>query len=748
MKQWIAAVAALLVMMGFAGSGSTVRARTAVHTELGAAAAKANGRVPLVFEPNVGQTGSDVRFLAHSGGATVLLGPSGALLSFHEPAKAQQPDAPSAIASKPMSVDRVAMTFVGAIRGATLVPQDRLPGVSNYFIGNDPSAWRSNVAQYGRVTYRDLYPGVDVTFYGNQAGRLEYDFTLSPGVDPSVIRLAFEGAGALRVDSSGDLVIGLADTSLLQPKPRIYQLVEGKRTPISGGYMLDGNELRFAIGRFDAMRPLIIDPEVVYSTYLGGSGDELGEEKPAVDSSGSVYACGETTSSDFPVTPGVVQPSLAGGFDGYITKLSPDGSSVVYSTYLGGTGDDFLEACAVDGSGNLYMEGGTTSTDFPTTAGAFQRTFGGEQDGVVAKLSPDGSHLIYSTYLGGTAFDFNQAGDLALDPAGDVVVTEGTNSTDFPTTPGAYQTADPGGQSPLCGTPSCAVVIVKLNATGTGLIFSTYLGGPGAAGFPHLALDAAGNVYVSFLGDRRFPTTLGAFQRHFGGGSIDAIVAKLDPTGSSLIYATYLGGGSDEIPYHMAVDAAGDLYVGGTTCSKNFPVTPGAFQTSNAGGKAIRCVLASGPPDGFITELNPQGTGLVFSTYLGGSGNDGTDVAGIDSVGHVFVVGNTDSTDFPVTPDAFQPINNGSADGVIAELSADGSQLLFSTYWGGTGFDTIIGFVLDASDNVYVTGCTSSTDYPVTPGAFQPSFGGGVSNPFQCSSEPTDAFVTKFALGS
>src|SRR6266567_4869797 len=242
MKRWLAALAALSIVAAFAGSAVRTPATGADRT---AAATKAFGKLPLAFEPNVGQAEGDVGFLAHSGGATTVLGRNEAVLSFSHADGIRPSNAASLTASRPASADRLAMTFVGASPAATLVPQDRLPGVSNYFIGSDPSAWRTNVAQYGRVTYRDLYPGIDLTFYGNQAGRLEYDFTLRPGADPSLIQLAFQGAGSLEVDSTGDLVIGLAHTSLHQPKRQIYQVVDGTRTPISGGYALDGNRLRF-----------------------------------------------------------------------------------------------------------------------------------------------------------------------------------------------------------------------------------------------------------------------------------------------------------------------------------------------------------------------------------------------------------------------------------------------------------------------------------------------------------------------
>jgi hypothetical protein len=710
-------------------------------------------RAPLAFEPNVGQADASVKFLAHTGGTTLTLTPTEAALSLPGATSIARP---AGRLTERAPSDVLGLAFIGSNPSAAVVGTDRLPGVSNYFIGNDPSAWRTGVAQFGRVTYRGLYPGIDLTFYGNQSGRLEYDFTLRPGADPSFIRLGFEGADALRFDSSGNLVIGLAETSLVQPKPRIYQVVEGTRTPISGGYMLDGNELRFAIGTFDATKPLVIDPEVGYSTYLGGSGDDLGEEQLAVDSSGQVYVCGDTDSPDFPITAGAYQTELVGGFDAFVTKLTPDGSGVVYSTYLGGTTDPLGGegvalgvACTVDGSGNLYVVGATNAIDFPTTDGAFQRELRGGYcclaDGFAAKLSPDGSALLYSTYLGGSGDDFGLS--VALDQAGDAVAALDTNSPDFPTTPGAFQTAYAGGHGPGC-KPACGdEVILKLNSTGSDLIYSTYLGGPGNDGLVNLALDPAGDVFVDGLTyEQHFPTTPGAFQPHFGGGATDAYVAKLDPTGSSLIYGTYLGGGGDDFATNIAIDAAGDVYVGGNTCSRNFPVTPGAFQTSNAGGTTV-CWVIRGPGDGFITKLNPQGTGLVFSTYLGGSGPDGVAVAGVEPSGDVIFVGGTDSTDFPVTPDAFQPTNHGGGDEIIGELRADGSSLIFATYWGGSAIDAINGGAFDSSGNLYITGCTESTDFPVTPGAFQTTFQGGNALPFFVCNGPTDAFVTKFAFG-
>ncbi len=746
MRRWLSVLAAVSIVASFAAS--TVRAPAPAGSRTAVSVPKALGNAPLAFEPNVGQAPSHVRFLAHAGSATVLFGQDAVALSLRQGNASQSP-AVSATRSRSMSFDQVAMTFVAANATATVVASDPLAGRSNYLFGSDPAAWRTNIAQYGRITYRELYPGIDLTFYGNQGGRLEYDFALRPGADLSRIHLTFEGADGLHVDSSGNLVIGLTRSSLVQPRPRIYQVVGGTRRMIPGHYVLAGNQLHFAVGAFDRTKQLVIDPEIAYSTYLGGSADEFAEEQPAVDSSGHLYVCGITDSPDFPVTDGAFQQSIGGGWDGFTTELTPDGSGVVYSTYLGTSDFDDVVACDVDANGNLYIVGATNSADFPVTDGAFQRSLAGGFDGFITKLSPDGSRLLYSTYIGGSGDEFITVDHIAVDSAGNVVAAADTNSTDFPTTAGAYQTANAGCEGSCSKNPANDVVVVKLNASGSALMYSTYLGGPGFDAYPNLAVDAAGDAYVAgFTGSLHFPTTPGAFQPHLKGGTVlgDAFVAKLDPTGSSLIYATYLGGGGSDGPGGVAIDAAGDAYVGGVTCSRDFPVTPGAFQTKNAGGTG-GCRAFPGPFDGFVTEFNPHGTGLVFSTYLGGSGYDVLGLAGLDSSGRVIVVGATTSLDFPVTHDAFQPTNHGGpGDGIIAELTSDGSGLSFSTYWGGSGFELPHGAVVDASDNLYFAGCTSSTDFPVTRGAFQTTFQGGNSDEFLCFPEPDDAFVTKIAF--
>jgi hypothetical protein len=756
MKRWLVALAVLSTVAALSGP-------VAPHIGSGsqgpeATAAESVAKLPMAFEPNIGQADSRTRFLSHGNGSMVSLTSTGMVLSMAAPDAMPAIDAPHTSSSMlAAQLGLIEMDFRGANPDPRVVGTDRLPGVSNYLVGNDPSQWRTGVPQYERVTYRGLYPGIGLTFYGNQQGRLEYDLAVAPGVDPSIIRLSILGPETMALDPTGDLVLRVGGRDVVQPRPSIYQDLGGARHDVAGGYVLNGHEVGFSIGVYNRTRPLVIDPQIVYSTYLGGSGDDLGEVHPAADSSGHVYICGDTDSVDFPVSSGVLQPSLAGGFDAFVTKLTPDGTGIVYSTYLGGTGDfDAGVACAVDAGGSLYMDGVTNSTDFPTTAGAFQRTFkGGGADGYAAKLSSDGAHLLYSTYIGGSNFD--ELVSLQVDSSGDVFASGDTSSTDFPTTPGAYQTSNAGGHGLFC-SPACDAVVLKLDPTGSGLIYSTYLGGPGDDGLqPDLAIDAAGNAYVEGTAfESRFPTTPGAFQTHFGGGT-DAFLTKLDPTGAALVYSTYLGGGGEEVPFGIAVDGSGNAYLAGFTCSRNFPVTPGAFQTSNAGGlvnpRNEGCIRLPGHPvDAFVTKLNPEGSGLVFSTYLGGHGGDliGNDPI-VDSSGHVIVTGVTNSTDFPITADALQPTNHGGGffdDGFITELTADGSGLIFSSYWGGSGQDGINGSVLDSSGNLYITGCTASTDFPVTPGAFQTTLQGGSGLGFFIGCAPSDAFATKIAFGS
>jgi len=453
---------------------------------------------------------------------------------------------------------------------------------------------------------------------------------------------------------------------------------------------------------------------LTYSTYLNGSGDDLGYGI-ALDASGNAYVTGSTTSPNFPTTAGAFDTTVS-STDVFVTKFNPAGSAPVYSTYLGGGLYDEGRGIAVDADGNAYVTGYTTSSNFPTTVGAFHTTLVGQFDAFVTKLNPTGSALVYSTYLGGNGGEYGNG--IAVDAAGNAYVTGETGSTDIVATAGAFQST-PGGQTD--------VFVAKLNPAGSALIYFTYLGGADGDAGSGIALDASGNAYVmGYTSSSNFPTTTGALQTTFAGGFYDAFVTKLDPAGSTLVYSTYLGGSGRDIGNAIAVDTDGNAYVTGSTESVDFPRTLGAFQTTIAG---------TGSTNAFVTKLDAAGAALVYSTYLsGGRGETGNGIA-VDTAGNAYVTGLTASINFPVTRGAFQPNFGGVDDVFVTKLNAAGSALVYSTYLGGTNVDVGSGIAVDATRNAYVAGYTRSTDFRTTAGAFQSAFGGGTF----------DAFVAKIS---
>jgi hypothetical protein len=669
------------------------------------------GKLPLHFEANQGQTDERVKFIARSRGHTLFLTPSEALLVFttrEQTTKGRLSGArvrPEEGGQVTRTVLR--MTFVGANPEPRLMGTDALPGKANYFIGNDPAKWRTNIPTYAKAQYKNVYRGIDLVYYGRQR-QLEYDFVVRPGANPETITLGIQGADTLEVDAQGDLVLHTSAGVIRQRKPVIYQEIDGARREIAGGYALRGERrVGFQVAAYDASRPLVIDPVLFYSTYLGGSGSQDEGFGIAVDASGNAYVTGLTNSANFPTTAGVFQTTPGGDLDVFVAKLNPTGSGLAYSTYLGGSGSDGGRGIAVDTIGNAYVTGFAESANFPTTLGAFQTVFGGGAtfDAFVTKLDPTGSALLYSTYLGGGGLDFGYS--IAADALGNAYVTGFTYSTNFPTTAGAFQLV-------LRGTSDAFVA--KLTPTGSALLYSTYLGGSASDLGRSIAADALGNAYVTGgTASSNFPTTPGAFQTVFGGAvTFDAFVTKLNPTGSALLYSTYLGGSAGEEGVGIAIDASANAYVTGQTFSTNFPTTLGAFQAASGGGN-----------DAFVTKLNPTGDGLLYSTYLGGSADDGGFGIAVDASGNAYVTGLTKSTDFPTTLGASQW--SGFVDAFVTKLNPTGDGLLYSTYLGGSGFDEGSGIAVDAlpSPNAYVTGATDSTDFPTTVGAFQTTPGGG-----------------------
>jgi hypothetical protein len=706
----LAGVRALPVRLVPARSGATPPA---------SAAKDAYVALPLRFEPNVGQADERVTFLSRGHGYTLLMTRTGAVLKLGKPAE-RDTRPPGHMRSKPAEQAVIGLTFEGANRDPLVAGRGRLEGVSNYLLGSEPDRWFTGVPNFSRVFYRDLYDGVSLEYYANRAGELEFDFTLAPGVDPDRIRLSYSGADALRIDRSGALVLEAGGDQVRQAPPVVYQWVDGSKREVQGRYVLHGtSQIGFALATYDRSIPLVIDPVITYSTYLGGSGDDFPIWSD-IDPAGNFYVTGSTTSADFPTARKAFQPTFGGEEDAFVTKLNRSGSRVVWSTYLGGDAADAALGLDVDRRGNVVVTGRTSSTGFPTTPGAFQPAFaGGDNDAFVTKLNAKGSRLLFSTFLGGTGFD---VGFISFfDRAGNVYVEGDTGSADFPTTPGSFQ--------PTFGGGDGDGFVTKLRPNGARLVYSTFIGGSGGDGAHDGELDQAGSFYLDgFTGSTDFPTTPGAFQPAFGGGATDAWAAKLNRTGTALVYSTYLGGGGDEDVFDLTTDRSGSAYIPGLTSSADFPVTPGAFQTTFQGGDL----------DGYLTKLNPAGTRAVYSTYLGGSDFDITGTVRVNRDGVAHVAGITGSTDFPVTSGAIQgSYGGGPADAFLLLLSRDGSRLKFGSYLGGSGEDGSVGAGswLDGKGHWFIPGATTSTDFPVTPGAFQTANAGGF-----------DAFLVKVDL--
>jgi len=548
------------------------------------------GKLPLSFEANQGQTDAQVKFLARGRGYTLFLLPAEAVLALTSPAVSD--------AKKSQTVLR--MKLLAASPSAEMNGSKALLGKAHYFLGNNPKQWRTNVPTYQEVRQKNIYPGIDLIYYGKER-QLEYDFVVAPEADPSTIVLAFEGTDGLDIDAQGNLLLSIPAGTVRLQKPVIYQETKGVKKSIDGGYILksDKNQVAFQIASYDRELPLIIDPVLSYSTYLGGSNwDQAAHVK--VDNAGNAYVVGRTRSSNFPTTGGVFQASLAGDMDVFVAKLNPTGTGLIYSTYIGGSSFDAVIGMTLDTTGNVYLTGTTNSANFPTTAGAFQAGYaGGPHDGFVTKLGPSGSTLVYSTYLGGTQED--QAYAIAVDGAGNAYVT-GNAQANFPATAGAFSTAFLSGDA--------EIYVTKLNPTGTGLLYSTAIPGahPATDSGQAIVVDATGNAYVSGT-TRTAIGTPGAFQTTYGGGiNGDAFVLKLNPAGSALLYATNLGGSGPDGASSLAIDAVGNAYVCGGTESANFPTTTGALQTTFAGGVGV-------PADAIVTKLNPTGSALVYSTY-------------------------------------------------------------------------------------------------------------------------------------
>ena len=546
------------------------------------------------------------------------------------------------------------LRFLGSNPKVVVEGEERAAGAVNYLHGNNPAGWQTEVPRYGQILYRELWPGVDLRLR-EQAGTLKYEFRVRPGARPEDVRLAYAGATGLSLDDRGRLLIE-TDMGVLRDSPPVsYQEIAGARVPVESRYVI---------------------------RERGGAQEGYG------------FAVGALYDPEREL---IIDPGLE------------------YSTFLGGSSDDYVAGIQVDANGNAYVVGTTQSPNFPTTAGAFRRTGSASNslDIFVSKLNPTGTALVYSTFIGGTNFDSGRA--IAIDAAGNAYVTGQTKSSNFPTTAGAFDRTFNVDTCPRCGIDQEDAFVLKLNAAGSGLVYSTFLGGFDLDDGLGIAVDTSGNAYVTGeTGSVNFPTTPGAF-RTTKIGAFDAFVTKLNAAGSALVYSTYLGGTAVDYGSRVAVDAAGNAYVMGPTSSADFPTTPGAFDTT-----------ANGAFDVFVTKLNSTGSALIYSTYLGGTDFDSGGGLAIDSAGNAYVSGGTGSFDFPTTPGAFDTLPGGpnASDAFITKLNPTGSALVYSTVLGGTASEGANAIALDGSGNVWVTGGSSSADFPVIVGAVDSSFNG------------------------
>ncbi|MBX7220578.1 MAG: SBBP repeat-containing protein [Blastocatellia bacterium] len=658
--------------------------------------------LPLAFERNQGQFDTRLRYVARSKNFIIGLTESEVVAAL--------PGAGPEGSENPPAVVR--MRFQGGSSVSTVTAENPLLGTVNYLVGNQPSDWQRNVPTFGTVRLKNLYPGVDLLAHGT-GKQFKYDLELQPGSEPKRISLVLEGVESAALEASGDVVLRVPGGEIRHHKPVIYQEVNGQRRTIAGRYLLKSApragaavELGFEIGAFETSVPLVIDPVISYSTYLGGLGSDMGMSV-TVDNQGNAYLTGETFSGNFPtVTP--FFGTIRGISDCFVAKLNLSGNALVYSTYLGGNSLDSGAGVAVDGTGSVFVTGRTSSVNFPTSPGGFQAALGGNTDAFVTKLAPAGNSLVFSTYVGGLMFD--AASSIALDPAGNACLTGQTSSTNFPVQ-SPVQAASGGVQDAF---------VTKINADGTGLVFSTYLGGsaeentvPGS-----ITLDTAGNIYLAgTTNSTNFPT-VNPIQAANAGQS-DLYVAKFNAAGSALLYATYLGGQFNDLGQSISVDASGNAYVTGSSASPNFPVVA-ATQATNRGGS-----------DAVVLKINPAGTALVFSTYWGGTGDDFGQSGFVTDTGGLFFVGQTASGDFPVL-NATSSFSGGT-DAFVAQFNPSGVPA-FSTYLGGTGAEGANGIFVDPSDAMYIIGQTSSTDFTTV---------GGVQN---TNNGANDVFVVKMRV--
>ena len=728
------------------GPGTTAAAVVRAH------AAEVYGKLPLSFERNQGQSDPRVKFLARGAGYSVFLTNDDAVIRL----EAKKQERSNADTDTATSSAVVRLALANSNPNSATEELDPQTGRSNYFIGDQPTNWRRDITQFGRVKYRDVYPGVDLIYYGNQ-GQLESDYVVAPGADPTQIELKISGANQLVIDKHGDVALTTAAGDVLLRRPHAYQNAGSGTQEIAANYVLTAENyeqrVRIQLGPYDTRQPLIIDPVLSYATYLGGSTNQT-VAGIAVDASGFAYVTGFTSSSDFPVTPGVLQttPANTKGVV-FVSKLKQDGTGLVYSTLLGGTGaqGDSGRAIAIDGTGNAYIVGFTSSTDFPIISGTAYQTINRGGGGFFTEIDPAGANLVYSTYLSGTGVDRLQA--IAVDATGNAYITGATTSPDFPLVPAtAIQTTNNATANPM-GT----AFLSRINPASVGLgslVYSTFLGGSKEDSGLGVAVNSSSNAFITgFTLSSDFPmgATNTGFQttlKNTAGGN--AFVARIDTSQPNLlVYSTYLGGGPNgfgsnpgEAGSAIALGPTGDAYITGISYATDYPLVGALDSISNTPNqKAI------------VSRIDTTKSGapsLVYSSYFGGTvltrggTAPGVDLGfgiAVDPAGNIYLAGTSRSADFPATPGAPQTSIVGTQNAFLAELNPTGSGVLFGTFLGGS-LEAANGVALDHATpaNAYIAGTTGG-NFPTTAGAFQTvDHVSGASN--------SDGFVAKISPGA
>ncbi len=581
---------------------------------------------------------------------------------------------------------------------------------SNFFYGNDPSKWYTNVANYKEIVYENLYDNIDLRYYSTDQG-LKYDLIVQPGGDPNDIMFRYEGAQKVFVDPFGDLVVNTPLGDIIDSELFIYQEPQAVKNEIDGKFRIfDTTRFGFEItDDFDSNKPLIIDPILIYSTYIGGSNDDYGNDIE-IGPNGHIYITGSTNSIDYPNTTNANDTTYNGLMDVFVLKIDPIASTLMYSTFIGGSINDEGTALEIDPSGNAYITGSTISSNFPSTPGAYDDTHNNNFDIFVLKLNQMGALLLFSTFIGGGNGD--NGNDIALDSSNNIYITGDTWSSSFPISPGAFDSSwDPG------WVDAC---FCKLDATGSSLMYSTFIGGHGNHDKGKgITVDGSGKAYITGeTWSSGYPTKAGAYDASYNGEG-DAFITILNPAGSGssdLIYSTFIGGNDNDYGYDIKLDTNDIVYITGFTESTDFPFTSGAYDTSQNGGIDV-----------YVLKLNPSGSGssdLVYSTFVGGGVSQWGAGIAIDANGNIYVSGPTISTDFPTTLGSYDTIHNGNWDGFVFKLDPTGSSLLYSTFFGGSNEDSVSGIAIDTKGNVYTTGYTISIDFPKTQNAYDPTYNG------------------------